>query len=65
MEFKHVMAFIATDEESSINRGAKRLRSSQPSVSTIIRDLEYERDTVLYNRQARGAELTGIGGTFR
>jgi LysR family nitrogen assimilation transcriptional regulator len=64
VELKHILAFIATFEEGSINRAAQRLGSPQPSVSVLIRDLEAELQTVLFDRQARGAEATEAARTI-
>lgn len=65
MELRHLRYFIAVAESGSLTVAAeKRLHTSQPSLSRQIRDLEYEVKVDLFNRSARGVELTAAGKAF-
>jgi DNA-binding transcriptional LysR family regulator len=64
MDLRHITAFVATYEEGSINRAAQRMNLAQPSVSSILRDLEAEMGTALLERASRGAHPTAAGETF-
>ena len=64
MDLRHITAFVATYEEGSINRAAQRMNLAQPSVSSILRDLEAEMGTTLLERASRGAHPTAAGETF-
>lgn len=54
MDLKHINAFAAVYEEGSINKAAQRLRSAQPSVSVLIKNLELDLGTALFERKATG-----------
>ncbi|MGK5085120.1 LysR family transcriptional regulator [Bdellovibrionota bacterium FG-1] len=45
----------------SISRGAQELRLSQPAVTKMVRELESELGTRLFDRRARGVTLTEAG----
>jgi LysR family hca operon transcriptional activator len=65
MELRHLRYFIAVAETGSLTVAAeRRLYTSQPSLSRQIRDLEEEVGAELFNRSARGAELTAAGKAF-
>jgi LysR family transcriptional regulator, nitrogen assimilation regulatory protein len=64
MDLRHIAAFVAAYEEGSINRAAQRMNLAQPSVSSILRDLEAEMGTTLLERASRGAHPTAAGETF-
>jgi LysR family transcriptional regulator, hca operon transcriptional activator len=65
MELRHLRYFIAVAETGSLTVAAeRRLYTSQPSLSRQIRDLEEEVGTELFNRSARGVELTAAGKAF-
>src|ERR1700760_3087339 len=65
MELRHLRYFVAVAETGSLTVAAeKRLHTSQPSLSRQIRDLEDEVRAELFNRSARGVELTASGKVF-
>lgn len=65
MELRHLRYFIAVAEEGSLTVAAeKRLHTAQPSLSRQLRDLEQEVGAQLFNRGARGIELTPAGRAF-
>jgi len=65
MELRHLRYFVAVAETGSLTVAAeRRLHTSQPSLSRQIRDLEGEVGAELFNRSARGVELTPAGKAF-
>jgi LysR family hca operon transcriptional activator len=65
MELRHLRYFVAVAEEGSLTlAAARRLHTSQPSLSRQIRDLEDEVGTALLTRRARGIDLTPAGRAF-
>jgi len=65
MELRHLRYFIAVAETGSLTVAAeRRLFTLQPSLSRQIRDLEEEVGAELFNRSARGVELTASGKAF-
>ena len=65
MELRHLRYFLAVAEEGSLTTAAaRRLHTSQPSLSRQIRDLEYEVGAVLLSRSVHGVELTAAGKVF-
>ena len=65
MELRHLRYFVAVAEAGSLTvAAARRLHTSQPSLSRQIRDLEDEIGVQLLTRRARGIELTPAGRTF-
>lgn len=57
-------AFVAVYESGSISRAAQKLGIAQPSVSSLIRNLEKDLGTQLFERLARGTKPTAAGDTF-
>ena len=64
MELRHLRYFVAVAEAGSLTVAARKLRTSQPSLSRQIRDLEDEVGAQLLTRRARGIELMPAGRTF-
>jgi LysR family hca operon transcriptional activator len=65
MELRHLRYFVAVAEAGSLTVAAEQtLRTSQPSLSRQIRDLEVEVGARLLTRRARGIELTPAGRAF-
>ncbi len=65
MELRHLRYFVAVAEAGSLTMAAARkLHTSQPSLSRQIRDLESELGAQLLTRRARGIELTPAGRAF-
>lgn len=61
MDFKQLRSFIAVIRYGSFTTAATKLRISQPTVSTHIRQLEEELGTPLVMRNAKRVELTASG----
>ncbi len=65
IELRHLRYFIAVAEAGSVTvAAARKLHTSQPSLSRQIRDLEDEVGAQLLTRSARGIELTPAGRAF-
>src|SRR6185295_60880 len=65
IELRHLRYFIAVAEAGSVTvAAARKLHTSQPSLSRQIRDLENEVGAQLLTRGARGIELTPAGRVF-
>ena len=65
MELRHLRYFVAVADAGSLTvAAARKLHTSQPSLSRQIRDLENEVGAQLLTRGARGIELTPAGRAF-
>jgi LysR family transcriptional regulator, hca operon transcriptional activator len=65
MELRHLRYFVAVADAGSLTvAAARKLHTSQPSLSRQIRDLEDEVGAQLLTRSARGIELTPAGRAF-
>lgn len=56
--------FVATVEEGSLARAARRLHVAQPALTRQLRALEREIGTPLLERHARGVRILPAGATF-
>jgi DNA-binding transcriptional LysR family regulator len=61
MELRHLRYFVAVAEARSFAGAAAKLHLAQPALSRQIRDLERMLHTELFERDARGVELTPAG----
>lgn len=61
MELYQLRTFVAVAQEKHLTRAAKRLNTSQPSVSAHIKALEQELDLQLFERTKKGMTLTDQG----
>src|ERR1700738_4836180 len=65
MELRHLRYFVAVADAGSLTvAAARKLHTSQPSLSRQIQDLENEVGAQLLTRGARGIELTPAGRAF-
>ena len=58
---KHFPFFLIVAEEQNLHRAAERLNIAQSALSRRIADLERELDVQLFDRHARGVEITEAG----
>ena len=65
MDLRILRYFLAVAEEGNITRASERLHVSQPALSTQLAALEDELGQKLFERGARGLELTEKGIALR
>src|SRR3954454_10761452 len=61
MELRQLEAFVAAAEEGGITSAADRLHVVQSAISASLRRLEAELGASLFERRARGVDLTDAG----
>ncbi|GLZ29259.1 hypothetical protein Lesp02_14490 [Lentzea sp. NBRC 105346] len=65
LEIRHLRYFLMVAREGKILTASQELNIAQPSLSQLIQRLERRLGLVLFNRTARGMELTAAGEVFR
>ena len=65
MELYQLRSFVAVADEGHLTRAAERLFTSQPAVSAHIKALEEELQLTLFQRTAKGMQLTREGKLLR
>ena len=65
MELYQLKTFITVAREGHLTRAAERLHTSQPAVSAHIKALEEELGVPLFDRTAKGMDLTYAGSQLR
>lgn len=61
MELRHLRQFVTIAELGSYRRAAEALFIAQPALSVSIQKLEHEMGARLFERSAKGVELTAAG----
>ena len=61
MELRSINYFVAIAELGNISAAAVKLGIAQPALTRHIKQLEGELNTILFNRLARGVQLTASG----
>lgn len=64
MELRHLRYFVAVAQALNFTRAAEKLHTSQPSLSSQIRDLETCVGVPLLVRDKRKVALTAAGSAF-
>ena len=65
MTFEQIGYFLALADEKSFVRAARRCGISQPSLTKAIKSLEATLGAPLFERGAKGSELTLLGRKIR
>lgn len=63
LNYHHLRYFHAIASEGSITRASEKLRTSQPSICTQVKQLEQALGSPLYKRSGRSITLTDFGQT--
>lgn len=61
MDLRQLRAFVGIYEERSFNRAAQRFHATQSGLSMLVKNLEEELGTSLFDRTSRGVEPTPAG----
>ncbi|MFZ0445597.1 MAG: LysR family transcriptional regulator, partial [Bacillus sp. (in: firmicutes)] len=61
MEFRQLHYFSQIVKHGSFSKAAKQLFVSQPTISNVVKELESELGSKLFNRSTRKIELTDTG----
>ncbi|KQP49342.1 LysR family transcriptional regulator [Pseudorhodoferax sp. Leaf274] len=61
MELRQLRQFVTVAETRSLRRAAERLHMAQPPLSVAMRKLEEDMGVALFERSARGVQLTSAG----
>ena len=64
MKIRQLKYFVAVAEERNVSHAALKLHISQPAVSRMVRELEYELGVSLFKRERFGLSLTTEGEQF-
>jgi len=64
MELRHLKYFVVLAKELNFRRAAEILRVASPSLSKQIKDLEYELEARLFDRDTKKVKLTSAGVVF-
>lgn len=64
MELNHLKYFYEVAKEGSFTKASKKLRVSQPSISKMVKQIEYLQDVKLFDREKRAVRLTEMGKIF-
>ena len=64
MQTDHLKCFVTLSEQKSIQKTSQVLHTTPQNVSRILKGLEAEMNTSLYERNGGGSELTANGLTF-
>ncbi|MEL6521257.1 MAG: LysR family transcriptional regulator [Pseudomonadota bacterium] len=64
LDWSRIQAFVAVAEHGSLSAAARELGTSQPTLGRQIKSLEDTLDVTLFQRQARGLDLTDTGAAL-
>lgn len=64
IELRHLRAVVAVADHRHFSEAARALHISQPNLSRLIRHIESELDSRLFDRHTRGVALTPFGRDF-
>src|SRR5262245_47390109 len=60
-ELRHLRAFAAVAVHGGFTRAAERLRTTQPALTLLVRQLEASLGARLFDRNTRNVQLTATG----